>query len=69
MTKSYGLMDLTKDIFKGTVDRASLEEASRRLNICNACPDLSMLRACKHCGCFMDAKVKFEKSTCPVGKW
>lgn len=69
MNKKYGLMDITKDILKMQVAWSPAEDAERRIAICNTCPDLSKLRACNHCGCFMDAKVKFEKSTCPIGKW
>ena len=66
---SYGLLDLTKDFLKNEVDKVDPDVAQARLDICNSCPDLSMLRACKHCGCFMDAKVKYSKASCPVGKW
>jgi hypothetical protein len=66
---SFGLIDLTKDLLKGEVEKVSSEKAAERLAICDACPDLSFLRACKHCGCFMDAKVKYTKATCPIGKW
>lgn len=66
---TYGLLDLTKDILKGEVDKVSPDVAQARLDICNVCPDLSMLRACKHCGCFMDAKVKYTQASCPIGKW
>jgi hypothetical protein len=66
---SFGLLDLTKDILTGTVDKVSTELAAERLAICNTCPDLSFLRACTHCGCFMDAKVKYTKASCPIGKW
>lgn len=66
---SYGLIDLTKDILKDDVNIASSETIQARIAICNACPDLSKLRACKHCGCFMDVKVRFSKSSCPIDKW
>lgn len=66
---TFGLMDLTKDFIKGEIDRAEPEVVQARLAICNACENLSALRACKLCGCFMDAKVKFSKSSCPINKW
>jgi hypothetical protein len=47
------------------------EEVSKeRLSICKACPELIKLTTqCKKCGCFMHAKTKLEKATCPLGKW
>ena len=66
---TYGLIDFVKDKVTGNVEYVEPEVAQARLDICNVCPDLSMLRACKHCGCFMDAKVKYARSECPIGKW
>lgn len=66
---TYGLIDLTKDILKGEVDKVPVEVAHARLDICSTCPEFSMLRACKQCGCFMDAKVKYAQASCPLGKW
>lgn len=44
--------------------------ASKRLSICEACPELiKMSKQCKKCGCFMAIKTKMEKATCPIGKW
>ena len=47
------------------------EEISKeRLSICKSCPELIKLTTqCKKCGCFMYAKTKLEKATCPLGKW
>jgi hypothetical protein len=44
------------------------EEQQQRLNICNGCEYYTMKR-CMHCGCFMEQKVKFSVSKCPVNKW
>jgi hypothetical protein len=44
--------------------------AKNRFDICKACPELIKLTTqCKKCGCFMTAKTKLEKATCPIGKW
>lgn len=44
--------------------------SSQRLSICKQCPELIKLTTqCKKCGCFMFAKTKLEKATCPLGKW
>lgn len=44
--------------------------ANQRLDICKQCPKLIKLtNQCSECGCFMVAKTKLEKATCPLGKW
>jgi hypothetical protein len=44
--------------------------ALKRFEICQTCPELIKLtKQCKKCGCFMNAKTKLEKATCPIGKW
>lgn len=44
--------------------------AEERLSICKGCPELIKLTTqCKKCGCFMTAKTKLKKATCPLGKW
>lgn len=46
------------------------ELSHTRILVCRECP--SLLKAtmqCKKCGCFMPAKVKLEKATCPLEKW
>lgn len=46
----------------------SVSEA--RYSICNSCPELIKLtKQCKKCGCFMAAKTKLAKATCPLEKW
>jgi hypothetical protein len=44
------------------------EQQKQRLDICNQCEYYRMKR-CMHCGCFMENKVKFTISKCPIGKW
>lgn len=44
--------------------------AQARYDICKACEHFnSTLYTCKQCGCFMKMKVKFQNSSCPIGKW
>lgn len=46
------------------------EKQTARFNICKVCPELVKLTSqCKKCGCFMSAKTKLEKATCPLQKW
>lgn len=49
----------------------NIEELSeQRFSICLSCEHLRAIpKTCKKCGCFMKAKVKLEKATCPIGKW
>ena len=58
------------DLIRGDTEWASESDASERYSICKACPDLIKLtNQCKKCGCFMVAKTKLQKATCPIGKW
>ncbi len=44
--------------------------SKERYGICRSCPELIKLtKQCKKCGCFMIAKTKLQKATCPLGKW
>ena len=45
-------------------------EATRRYDICKACPELiDLTKQCKQCGCVMPLKTKLAKATCPLSKW
>jgi hypothetical protein len=58
------------DLINPGIDRVDEETASKRYSICQSCPELVKLtKQCKKCGCFMTAKTKLEKATCPLGKW
>jgi hypothetical protein len=58
------------DMFSSSAERAEDLVASERYSICNSCPELIKLtKQCKKCGCFMAAKTKLQKATCPLGKW
>ena len=58
------------DILNPSTEWASSDVAEERYSICKACPELIKLtNQCKKCGCFMIAKTKLEKATCPLGKW
>lgn len=47
---------------------ASISEA--RYSICKECSFfIKLTKQCEKCGCFMFAKTKLEKATCPIGKW
>jgi len=58
------------DLVNPTTSWAGEEIAKNRYEICQSCPELIKLtKQCKQCGCFMVAKTKLEKATCPIGKW
>jgi len=55
------------------------KEAERRWEICKQCPHLKYDETnpdtgkrdgrCTHCGCFMNVKVHYATSECPIDKW
>jgi hypothetical protein len=58
------------DMFDPSVPTVTNEVAQDRYSICIQCPELiNLTKQCKKCGCFMVAKTKLEKATCPLGKW
>jgi len=71
MSSKYSIFDVVKDVVTtGKVAITSSDTASKRIAICNECPELQpAFGTCAQCGCLMAAKVKFSKSVCPLGKW
>lgn len=67
----YSIFDVVSDVVKtGKVSISSSDTTSKRIAICNDCPELKpTFRICGQCGCQIDAKSKFSKATCPLGKW
>lgn len=58
------------DLVNPNTSWASPELSAQRYSVCKSCPELIKLtNQCKECGCFMSAKTKIEKATCPIGKW
>lgn len=58
------------DLVNPNTEWASEEISKERYSICQSCPELVKLtKQCKKCGCFMFAKTKLAKATCPLGKW
>ena len=50
--------------------QASQEKIDERLSLCRECPffDSEKIK-CKHCGCPLISKTKWETSSCPIGRW
>jgi hypothetical protein len=58
------------DLVNPKSEWASEETANARYEICKLCPELiNLTKQCKKCGCFMAAKTRLEKATCPIGRW
>lgn len=58
------------DMLNPNTKKVTVESATERFDICLSCPELiKITKQCKKCGCFMAAKTKLEKATCPIGKW
>ena len=46
-----------------------LEMSKKRMSICGGCEQLTKIKSCKLCNCFMPAKVAIPFASCPDGKW
>ena len=62
--------DLIKNALQTGALIVSAEVQAQRLEICKSCEhyDAEQTR-CKHCGCYLPAKVSFALDSCPVQKW
>jgi hypothetical protein len=69
------LKNRINEVAEATAERvkdslASEEVATKRIEICIACPELiQVTKTCKKCGCFMAAKTKMKNVECPLKKW
>ena len=50
-------------------DRSSEITKTQRMQICNNCDKLSVLKFCKECHCLMPVKTYLSFAKCPIGKW
>lgn len=58
------------DIMNPNVKIVDKEISESRMNICLSCPSfVELTKQCKKCGCYMPAKTRLEKATCPMNKW
>lgn len=51
------------------LDLLDAESRNLRVNICETCENLSSLKVCKVCNCFMPVKTWLKTKKCPIGKW
>lgn len=67
---SHTLVDTVGDMSKGRNVFCPSNIVNERMSICNGCPEfVTNTSQCKQCGCFMSAKTRLKKSSCPIGKW
>lgn len=69
-----GFFGSAKDVVDGALHGEGVlveeEVYINRMNICKGCEFFRHTDSrCSQCGCFMEAKTRFIKTTCPVGKW
>lgn len=64
-------LDMAKGLVKTAVDLATggVTDPSARMDICKSCPFMGDDQRCGKCGCFLPAKTRVKKSSCPIGKW
>lgn len=70
----YNALDAVKDYLNGSIEYVALHIQDDRTQVCKRCTELlhvpmTSIGTCKKCGCFMDAKVKLGRATCPLDKW
>lgn len=59
-----------QDVAEGNSLLVSEEKRLKRLEICNSCSQFNKdSMRCYMCGCFMEHKIKFQSSTCPISNW
>ena len=67
---SYGLKEIAADVIRGKIKFSEKTLAEERIKVCASCEHFKKIaRQCGQCGCFVDAKVKFLHSGCPINKW
>jgi hypothetical protein len=62
--------NVIEDFIGGTEIFASEKLQDERWNICRQCEWFNVYaQQCKKCGCFLNIKIKFNSSFCPIFKW
>lgn len=64
------VVDSFGELAKGKSVFVESNVVSSRMAICNSCDKFqSKSTQCSVCGCFMSAKTRLKKASCPLGKW
>lgn len=62
--------NVIQDFVNGNEIFATEELQKQRWNICNSCEwNDTEHKKCTKCGCYLEAKLKFNSSFCPILKW
>lgn len=66
-----GPFKMAKSLVKSAGDLVTggTTDPTARMEICNKCPFKGDDQRCGKCGCFLPAKTRVAKSTCPIGRW
>lgn len=66
-----GPMKMARSLIQSAADLATggVTDPAGRMEICNQCPFKGDDQRCGKCGCFLPAKTRVKKSTCPIGRW
>lgn len=66
-----GPLAMAKSLAKSVGDLATggVTDPSARMDICSTCPFKGDDNRCGKCGCFLPAKTRVKKSSCPIGRW
>lgn len=64
------IQNVILDVVKGNDIFVENNLEEYRIGICNTCESFDIQsRRCRECGCFMDQKVSYTVSKCPLNKW
>lgn len=58
--------DLKHKIFTNVIDK---DERQARIDLCESCENLTKLKTCSKCNCFMPVKTWLKTKKCPINKW
>ncbi|MFZ9995638.1 MAG: hypothetical protein ACO3GU_02240 [Pelagibacteraceae bacterium] len=66
-----GPLDMAKGLLKtaGQLASGGTTDPTERMAICTECPFMGSDKRCGKCGCFLPAKTRVAKSSCPIGLW
>lgn len=66
----YNIFNVVKDAITGKLKFAPQHIIDDRRSICNSCEVRNeLVDVCTACGCFLPAKIRLTKSTCPLELW
>lgn len=67
---SYNIFDAAKEALTGKLKLADPKDVTIRRQLCDKCEIRDKLTdICTACGCFLPAKIRLEKSQCPMEIW